>query len=141
VGIEDVLAQARSGLRRLSPADAHAAAATARTFIVDTRPEFQRRAGGEIPGAVVIERNQLEWRLDPRSPDRIPEAVDADVRWIVVCDGGFSSSLAADSLRRIGLRNSTDVVGGFEAWSAAGLPVDRPEVPTQPRRPGEGSAT
>jgi rhodanese-related sulfurtransferase len=92
---------------------------------VDTRPEYQRRADGDIPGAVVVERNHLEWRLDPHSDSRIPEAVHDRVHWIVICDEGYSSSLAAASLRAIGLVNATDVVGGFQEWRAAGLPVTR----------------
>ncbi|NIK60058.1 rhodanese-like domain-containing protein [Kribbella shirazensis] len=126
MGIEETLSQVRAGLPRLDPAQAYALSADDDTFIVDTRPEFQRRAAGEIPGALVIERNHLEWRLDPTSDARIPEAVSADIRWIVVCEGGYSSSLAADSLRRIGLHRSTDVIGGFNAWQANGLPVVAP---------------
>ena len=78
--------------------------------LVDTRPQFQRQADGEIPGAIVIERNHLEWRLDPTSAGRIPEATDHDIAWIVLCDEGYSSSLAAASLQRLGLRNATDVI-------------------------------
>jgi len=103
--------------------------------LVDTRPEFQRRADGEVPGAVVIERNHLEWRLDPHSQGRIPEATDRDITWIVLCDEGYSSSLAAASLQDLGMRNATDVVGGFQAWRRAGLPVERPAEPRQPRLP------
>ncbi|WP_242907123.1 rhodanese-like domain-containing protein [Actinomadura terrae] len=120
--IEEVLAQARARLRRLGPAEAAAAVADGARF-VDTRPLLQRRAGGLIPGAVLIERNHLEWRLDPSSAWRIPEAADHDVAWIVVCDEGYSSSLAAASLQDLGLRNATDLIGGFQAWKAAGLPV------------------
>jgi rhodanese-related sulfurtransferase len=92
-------------------------------LLVDTRPEWQRRADGEIPGALVIERNHLEWRLDPASDARIPQAVDHDVEVIVVCSEGYSSSLAAASLQDLGLHRATDLVGGFHAWRAAGLPV------------------
>jgi len=102
-------------------------------ILVDIRPEFQRRADGEIPGAVVIDRNHLEWRCDPRSRARIPEAIDHDVAWIVLCDEGYSSSLAAASLQQIGLPRATDVIGGFRAWRAAGLPVVYPSTPTPPR--------
>jgi rhodanese-related sulfurtransferase len=137
--IDEMLAEARAGLVRLEPTAAWAAAHEPDTFLVDTRPEFQRRAAGELPGAIVIERNHLEWRLDPSSPGRVPEAVDTGVRWIIVCEGGYSSSLAADSLRRIGLSRSTDVIGGFQAWLASGLPVDNPAVPRSPRGPGEGA--
>ena len=123
-GIEQLLAQARAGLRRLEPHQA-LDAMRRRAILIDTRPEFQRRADGEIPGAVVIERNHLEWRLDPTSAARIPQAVDHDVEWIVICDEGYSSSLAAASLRSLGLHRATDVIGGFRAWRAAGLPVTR----------------
>jgi rhodanese-related sulfurtransferase len=140
MSIDEALTRARSQLRRLNPTEAYATSGEVGTYIVDTRPEWQRREAGEVPGAIVVERNHLEWRLDPRSAGRIPEAVDAGVRWIVVCEGGYSSSLAAESLRRIGLDRSTDVIGGFQAWQAAGLPVSNPPIPTQPRRPGEGPA-
>jgi rhodanese-related sulfurtransferase len=122
VTIDHLLAAARTGLRRLEPAEA-ADAASNRARLVDTRPALQRQADGEIPGALVIERNHLEWRLDPTSTGRIPEATDHDITWIVLCDEGYSSSLAAASLQRLGLRNATDVIGGFQAWKAAGLPI------------------
>ena len=121
-GIDELLAAARARLDRVSASEA--AAATARgALLVDTRPEWQRRAEGEIPGALVIERNHLEWRLDPTSDARIPEAVDHDVEVIVVCSEGYSSSLAAASLQDLGLRRATDLVGGFRAWRDEGLPV------------------
>lgn len=140
MGIEETLARAWAGLPRLDPAEALAATSATGTYIVDIRPEFQRRAAGEVPGAIVIERNHLEWRLDPRSDARISEAVDPSIRWIIVCEGGFASSLAAHSLRRLGLLRSTDVIGGFQAWTAAGLPVFHPDTPERPRGPGEGPA-
>jgi rhodanese-related sulfurtransferase len=136
MSIDEILAEVRAGLLRLNPAAAHAAAADADTFIVDIRPAWQRRRAGEIPEAIVIERNHLEWRLDPDSADRIPEARSAGIRWIVVCEAGYASSLAADSLRRIGLPRSTDVIGGFQAWRAAGLPVHHPPDPARPRGAG-----
>jgi rhodanese-related sulfurtransferase len=125
MSIDDVLALARVRLRRLHPVDA-AEAVRNGARLVDTRPQWQRVAGGEIPGAFIIERNHLEWRLDPASSARIPEATDHDVRWIVICDEGYSSSLAAASLQSLGLRNATDVIGGFQAWKRAGLPVRLP---------------
>ncbi|MEU5865546.1 MULTISPECIES: rhodanese-like domain-containing protein [unclassified Nonomuraea] len=137
MSIDALLARARTGLRRLPPAEALAAAGGEDAFIVDTRPEFQRRSGGEVPGAIVIERNHLEWRLDPRCEARIPEATSAHIRWIILCDEGYSSSLAASSLRQLGLANATDVIGGFQAWTAAGLRVSRPAALTRPRGPGE----
>jgi rhodanese-related sulfurtransferase len=122
MSVEDLLAAARARLRRLDPADA-ADAVRDGARLVDTRPRSQREADGEIAGAIVIERNHLEWRLDPTSTARIPQATDADVRWIVVCDEGYSSALAAVSLQDAGLHNATDMIGGFRAWKAAGLPV------------------
>ena len=91
--------------------------------MVDIRTESDRAAEGEIPGAIVIDRTVLEWRLDPTSPSRLEQAKDHQVRVIVVCAEGYSSSLAAASLQDIGLVNATDVIGGFEAWKSAGLPI------------------
>ncbi len=120
--MEDVLAAARKGVRRLTPAQAQSAARRG-ALLVDTGTETQRAQQGELPGAVVIDRTVLEWRLDPKSPWRVPEAVSADVEVVVVCREGYSSSLAAASLRAVGLHRATDLEGGFEAWLAAGLPV------------------
>ena len=91
--------------------------------LVDIRPVAQRAREGGVPGALVIERNVLEWRLDPAGSHRIPEAVDHGVHWIVVCSEGYASSLAAASLRELGLHRATDLDGGFVAWAAAGLPT------------------
>lgn len=125
-GVDAVLARARVGMRRLDPYETRAAVA-AGALLVDTRTETQRRVQGELPGALVIDRTVLEWRLDPASPDRIPEATGYDVHVVVACRQGFSSSLAAASLRSVGLHRATDLAGGVEAWLAAGLPVtDRP---------------
>lgn len=140
MSIEETLAEAWAGLTRLEPAEAAAAMIASGTYVVDIRPEYQRRVAGEVPGAIVIERNHLEWRLDPRSDARIPEAVDTSIRWIILCEGGYASGLAAQSLRRLGLVRSTDVVGGFGAWQAAGLPVYRPDLPRRPRGPCQGPA-
>jgi rhodanese-related sulfurtransferase len=117
-----VLAEARAGVRRLTPLEAQAAAARG-ALLVDTRTESQRAEQGELPGALVIDRTVLEWRLDPASDSRIPEATDYDVEVVVVCRQGYSSSLAAESLRRVGLHRATDLAGGIEAWVAAGLPL------------------
>jgi rhodanese-related sulfurtransferase len=133
VTIDERLYAARLALHRLTAAQAWRAAQAADASIVDIRPEFQRRADGEVPGAIVIERVHLEWRLDPASPARIPEAVDHRVRWIICCHEGYSSSLAAASLHDLGLLRATDIIDGFRAWVAAGLPVVRPAVPTTPR--------
>jgi rhodanese-related sulfurtransferase len=120
--IDELLADARRGLRRIEAVDVPAAA-EAGALVVDTRPIAQRAADGEIPGALIIDRNVLEWRLDPASANRIPEAGDYDRQVIVFCNEGYSSSLAAATLQQLGLRNATDVIGGFQAWKAAGLPV------------------
>jgi rhodanese-related sulfurtransferase len=130
--VDELLLRARAGLRRLTAEEAWSAA-RAGAVLVDIRPEFQRRADGELPGAVVVERNHLEWRCDPAGPARIPEATGYDVRWIVCCDEGYASSLAAASLREMGLRHATDLIGGFQAWRSAGLPVESPARPTPPR--------
>ena len=103
---------ARRELDRVEPADLDAAVA-AGALVVDTRPESNRRDEGELPGAVVIERIHLEWRLDPTSPDRIPEATPGR-KVIVVCNEGYSSTLAAQSLRALGV-DATDLVGGYRA--------------------------
>jgi rhodanese-related sulfurtransferase len=132
VTIDDVMLRAGALIDRLTASQA-AAELRDGAVLVDIRPEFQRRADGEIPGAVVIERVHLEWRCDPTSPGRVPEAVNQDVRWIVCCDEGYSSLLAAASLRAVGVYRATDVVDGFRAWRAAGLPIEHPEQPTPPR--------
>jgi rhodanese-related sulfurtransferase/predicted metal-dependent enzyme (double-stranded beta helix superfamily) len=123
-GIDDLLAEARSGLRRLRP-EAALAALTDGAALVDIRPLEQRIVEGEIPGAIIIGRNVLEWRLDPASEARIPALARADARVIVMCSQGYASTLAAASLRRIGLAEVTDLDGGFQAWQAAGLPTRR----------------
>ena len=116
--IERVLAEAARGLDRVQPGDL-AAEVAAGALVVDIRPEERRRSEGAIPGALVVGRNVLEWRLDPTSPDRIAEADDAGRRVVVFCDDGYASVLAAESLRRVGLRRATDLVGGYRAWRAA----------------------
>jgi rhodanese-related sulfurtransferase len=120
--IDQVLAEARSRLRRLDP---HQAAAEIRrgALLVDIRPQAQRAAEGEVPGALVVERNVLEWRFDPASGSRLPLAGSYDLRMIIMCSEGYTSSLAAASLQDLGLANATDLAGGFCAWAAAGLPV------------------
>jgi rhodanese-related sulfurtransferase len=85
-------------------------------LVIDTRFAAQRERDGALPGAIVVERNHLEWRLDPTSPDRIPELTGHDQPIVVVCDEGYSSSLAAASLRDLGLTNVTDLDGGYQAW-------------------------
>jgi rhodanese-related sulfurtransferase len=123
-GIDDVLAQARLRLRRLDPLEASAAVGDG-ALLVDIRPQINRDLEGEIPGAAVIDRNVLEWRLDPASDARLPVA-DYDLHVIVVCNEGYASSLAAASLQELGLHRATDLIGGYRAWRAAGLPTARP---------------
>jgi rhodanese-related sulfurtransferase len=118
--VDDLLSDARSRLVRLDP-DAAQAAVEHGALLVDIRPAWQRARDGEIPGALVVERNHLEWRLHPASAARVPVAVEGQ-RWLVVCEEGYTSSLAADALNSIGVP-ATDVVGGFRAWAAAGLPT------------------
>ncbi len=113
--INQILSDARAGLDRVDVRDLDAEVA-AGALVVDTRPVEQRERDGELPGAVVVDRNVLEWRLDPTSPDRIPEATDAGRRVIVVCNEGYSSSLAAATLQQLGLQRATDLVGGYQAW-------------------------
>lgn len=126
--IETVLTEARSRLRRVGPREARAAWREG-ALLIDIRPEEQRRREGEIPGTLKLERNVLEWRLDPTSPDRIPEITSHAQLVILVCQEGYASSLAAASLQEIGLVNATDLVGGVAAWAAAGLPFRRGRVP------------
>ena len=109
-----LLDQERTGLDRVLPADLDAEVA-AGAVVVDIRPVENRSVEGELPGALVVDRNVLEWRLDPTSPDRLPVAVDADVRYVLMCNEGYASSLAAATLRRLGLRRATDLVGGYRA--------------------------
>ncbi|MFB7916090.1 rhodanese-like domain-containing protein [Streptomyces sp. NPDC056061] len=122
VGIDELLERVRAGFVRLGPAEA-AAALAAGALLVDIRYAELRNRDGLIPGALVVERNELEWRLDPRGSHRAPEAVSHDLRIVVVCNEGYASSLAVASLRRLGLHGATDLIGGFQAWRAAGLPV------------------
>ncbi|MGW3190839.1 rhodanese-like domain-containing protein [Streptomyces ardesiacus] len=122
-GIDALLERVRSGYRRIAPDAAYEAAEAGTALLVDIRYAALRERDGVIPGALVVERNELEWRLDPQSSHRLPEATDHDVRVVVVCDEGYASSLAAESLHRLGLHRATDLIGGFQAWRAAGLPV------------------
>ena len=115
--IDELLARARARLDRVTPADL-ARELAAGALVVDTRPIEQRQRDGELPGAVVIDRNVLEWRLDPSSPDRRPEATGYDRRIVIVCAEGYSSSLAAATLRDLGLHRATDLEGGFLGWRA-----------------------
>ncbi|MBS9535661.1 sulfurtransferase [Mycobacterium sp. M1] len=118
-----MLDAARAKLRRLA-ADEVPGALRAGAHLVDIRPAAQRAAEGEVPAALVIERNVLEWRCDPTSDARIPEAVDDDVQWVILCSEGYTSSLAAAALVDLGLHRATDVAGGYHALVAAGV-LDR----------------
>jgi len=118
--IADVLARARGRLERLTPQRAAAEFADG-AVLVDIRPQAQRAREGEIPGSWIIERNVLEWRFDPSCPARLAIASDHELRIVVFCSEGYTSSLAAASLHELGLHRATDMVGGFVAWRAAGL--------------------
>ena len=122
--INDLLDAARGQLDRLEPVDALRAAQEG-ALLVDTRSADLRRADGSIPGAVHVPLSVLYWRLDPASESRDPALADPDRQVILICAHGYSSSLAAATLRDLGFSRATDVVGGFEAWAAAGLPVER----------------
>jgi rhodanese-related sulfurtransferase len=120
--IDDLLAQVRAHIERIHPTEV-AARVDAGALLVDTRPGEQRSRDGAVPGAVVVDRNVLEWRLDPASPDRLPQVTGYGLEVVVLCNEGYSSSLVADTLRTLGLTRTVDVIGGFVAWAAAGLPV------------------
>ncbi len=126
LSIEQVLAAARARLRRLSPDEVYKAVTLTEAILVDIRPESQRAIEGSIADALVIERNVLEWRLDPASSARLPVATDHEREVIVFCSEGYTSSLAAASLQDLGLHRATDMVGGFHAWRAIGLPIVPP---------------
>ncbi|WP_326755046.1 rhodanese-like domain-containing protein [Streptomyces hirsutus] len=122
-GIDELLERVRAGYERIEAVPAHEAARHGEALLVDIRYAALRDRDGTIPGALVVERNELEWRLDPRGSHRLPEATGHDLRVVVICNEGYASSLAAESLHRLGLRRATDLIGGFQAWRAAGLPV------------------
>lgn len=123
--IDEMLARARAKLSRLTPAEAYDRI-QAGAVLVDIRPNAQRASEGHVEGAVtgalVVERNVLEWRFDPTSASRLPQATGYDVEVIVLCSEGYTSSLAAVALQELGLTRATDLVGGYHAWVAAGLP-------------------
>ena len=139
IGIDDLLERERAQLDRLTAAQAAEAVAADGAVLVDIRYAALRDRDGTIPGALVVERNELEWRLDPFGDHRLPEATGHDLLVVVVCNEGYASSLAARSLQALGLHRATDLVGGFQAWSAAGLPVAAPTAantaPTGPLTP------
>lgn len=118
--IDTVLERARTRLRRLS-ADEVPDAVGRGAILVDIRPAAQRATEGVVSAAMVIERNVLEWRCDPSSDARLPQAVDDDVEWIVICSQGYTSSLAAAALQELGLHRATDVVGGYQEMVRSGV--------------------
>nr|WSW66421.1 rhodanese-like domain-containing protein [Streptomyces sp. NBC_00995] len=122
-GIDQLLERVRAGYERIGPQEAMTAAEDG-ALLVDIRYAELRARDGLIPGALVVERNELEWRLDPRGSHRAAQAVSHGLRVVVICNEGYASSLAAESLHRLGLYRATDLIGGFQAWRAAGLPVE-----------------
>jgi rhodanese-related sulfurtransferase len=121
--VAELLADARRGLDRLEPPAAAAAMADG-AILIDVRSELQRERDGVVPGSVFFPRNVLEWRCDPESSARDERVGDRGRLLIVMCDEGYQSSLAAANLRRLGFERATDLAGGFQAWRAAGLPID-----------------
>ena len=122
--VDQLLVAARSRLRRVH-ADEVVAAQAAGALLVDIRSAEIRRRDGELPGAIIVDRNVIEWRLDPASPDRLPQVSNHEQAVILVCAEGYASSLAAATLQDLGLVNASDLEGGFAAWVAKGLPIAR----------------
>lgn len=121
--IDGMLEAARARLHRLTAAEVPGALRDG-AYLVDIRPAAQRAREGDVPGALVIERNVLEWRCDPTSDARLPQAVDDDVQWVILCSEGYTSSLAAAALVDLGLHRATDVIGGYHALAADGVLVE-----------------
>jgi rhodanese-related sulfurtransferase len=121
--MDELLERLRERYERIEARAAYEAARDGEALLVDIRYAALRDRDGLIPGALVVERNELEWRLDPHGSHRAPEATDHDLRVVVICNEGYASTLAAASLHQLGLHRATDLVGGFQAWKAAGLPV------------------
>jgi rhodanese-related sulfurtransferase len=126
ITVDQLLVNARKGLRRRTGEEVLAEMADG-LHLVDIRSDAQRAADGVIPGAVYVPRNVLEWRLDPACPDRDPDLARPDVRIALICNEGYQSSLAAAIVSRFGLAEVTEVIGGFQAWRAARLPVEHSE--------------
>lgn len=126
--VDEMLSACRSRLQRV-PAERLADEIAAGALVVDTRPVEQRQRDGELPGAVVIDRNVLEWRLDPTSDHHLAQVTDHDVRVVVVCNEGYSSSLVAAGLQDLGLHRATDLIGGYQAWLALNR-QDRDRAPS-----------
>jgi rhodanese-related sulfurtransferase len=138
-GIDEILADARDRLLRLTPREAFRELAEG-AVLIDIRPAGQRAGQGEIPGSVIVERNHLEWRLDPGCDARLPWVTGYDHRIIIFCVDGYTSSLAAVALHDLGLHRATDVIGGFRAWSAAGLPTAAASAHSVSLAPGAAPA-
>jgi rhodanese-related sulfurtransferase len=130
--VEEVLAEAQAEIDRLTPAEAQAAVHEG-GLLIDIRPLHQRQRDGLVPGATVVERNVLEWRLDPGGEHRNPALARLDRRIVLICDEGYQSSLAAATLRRFGL-DACDVIDGVQGWMAAGLPLEPSPAPSNPPR-------
>jgi rhodanese-related sulfurtransferase len=118
--IDCMLDTARARLRRLAASEVPDALRRG-AVLVDIRPQTQRAHEGKVPGGLVVERNVLEWRCDPTSDARLPQAVDDGVEWVIVCSEGYTSSLAAAALQDLGLHRATDVIGGYHALAATGV--------------------
>jgi rhodanese-related sulfurtransferase len=137
--IEEILADSRARLVRVTPPEAFAELSDA-GVLIDIRPASQRADEGEVPGSVIVERNHLEWRLDPTNDARLPWVTGYDHRVIVICQDGYTSSLAAAALHDLGLHRATDVIGGFHAWTAQGLPWADASAGTVTLAPGAAPA-
>jgi len=137
--IDEILAAARARLVRLEPDETFRELAEG-AVLIDIRPAAQRARYGEIPGSVIAERNHLEWRLDPCCEARLPWVTGYDHRIIIVCQDGYTSSLAAAALLDLGLYRATDLIGGFTAWTAAGLPAAPGGAGTVTLAPGAAPA-
>ncbi|MGW6820366.1 rhodanese-like domain-containing protein [Streptomyces sp. NPDC055005] len=121
-GIDALVDRLRTTYTRVSPEQADAASREG-SLLVDIRYQALRERDGLIPGALIVERNELEWRLDPQGSHRLPEATSHDIEVVVICNEGYASTLAAVSLHALGLHRATDLTGGFQAWRSAGLPT------------------
>ena len=137
--IDEILVAARARLRRLTPQQAFGEVSLG-GVLIDIRPAAQRTEQGEIPGSIIVERNHLEWRLDPCSDARLSWVTGYHHRIIVICVDGYTSSLAAAALQDLGLHRATDVIGGFRAWTAEGLPSAPGGAGTVTLAPGAGPA-
>jgi rhodanese-related sulfurtransferase len=138
--IDEILASARARLVRVTPRQAFGELSGGGGVLIDIRPAAQRAAQGEIPGSTIVERNHLEWRLDPLSDARLPWVTGYDHRVVVFCVDGYTSSLAAAALLELGLHRATDMIGGYRAWVAEGLPSAPAGAATVTLAPGAAPA-